>query len=357
MATLLADIPESISTVEQLDALLAAPYRETVEMMERLPGDIAILGVSGKMGPTLAVLARRAAEAAGVRKRILGVARFGDVMQRAWLEARGVETIVCDLADPDAVAKLPRAENVIFMAGRKFGETGTEPLTWVMNTLVPGNAVRHFRGARTVVFSTGCVYELHPSDGAGSREQDEPRPVGEYANSCLGRERIFEHGAAAHGTPTLLYRLNYAIDLRYGVLVDIAERVWAGEPVDLGVSVANVIWQGDANNRALLCLEHASVPSAALNVTGPETVRVEEIAREFARLLGREARFTGRDSGKAYLSDARRSIELFGPPCVSVERMVRWVADWIAQGNPTLSKPTHFGVTNGQFLDAKVDLR
>jgi nucleoside-diphosphate-sugar epimerase len=340
-----------VSSEQQLDEVLARPYPETVEMMRRLDGDIIILGVGGKMGPTLARMAANACREAGVSSRVIGVARFSEPGVRESLAAADVEPIACDLLEPAAVARLPRAENVIFMAGRKFGSVGSEALTWMMNVVVPENVARVFRDSRIVAFSTGCVYPLVGAATGGSSEADAPAPVGEYANSCLGRERVFEHYAENHGTRVLLFRLNYAIDLRYGVLTDIAYKVMRGEPVDLGVSYANVIWQGDANNRALLSLEHAASPAMTLNVTGHEMISVRDVAEKFGHIFGKPVQFTGSDSGRAYLSDAKKSIELFGPPRVTLDEMIEGVASWLARGGRLLGKPTHFSVTDGQFLD------
>lgn len=346
-------VPVEIHDEAELAQVLSQPYDETIELMKRLEGDIIILGVAGKMGPSLAHLARRASTAAGVQRRIIGVARFSDPEQRNRLDALGVETIACDLSDPEAVAKLPRVANVIFMAGRKFGDVGSEPLTWIMNAVVPAIVARHFVGSRTVAFSTGCVYPLSGHEDGGCNEYVAPAPTGEYANSCLGRERIFEHYAAARHTPTLLYRLNYAIDLRYGVLNDVADQVWNDRPVDMTVAWANVIWQGDANNRALLCLEHTGVPAVALNITGGEMISIADVARDFGRRWNKEVTFTGTPTGKQYLSDASRSMELFGPPRVSFDRLMDWTADWFVRGGARINKPTHFTVTDGQFLDSK----
>lgn len=344
-------LPRQIETEEELDELLARPYPETVELMKRLEGDIIILGVGGKMGPSLARLAVNAVREAGVAKKVIGVARFSDPSLRDWLHKYGVETITCDLSDFDAVRALPKAANVLYLAGRKFGAVGSEAQTWIQNVVVPSYVGQAFRDSRIVAFSTGCVYALLGPESGGSTEADPPAPVGEYANSCLGRERVFENYSRQYGTPVLLYRLNYAIDLRYGVLDDIGRKVAAGEPVDLTVGAANCIWQGDANNRALLCLEHAGSPPVALNITGPETLSVREVALEFGRLLGREVTFTGTEGNKCYLSNASRSIELFGPPRVPVSRLIEWSARWIERGGRNLNKPTHFTVTDGQFLD------
>lgn len=346
------EIPSRIESESHLEEVLAQPYDETVDLMRRLTGDIAILGVAGKMGPSLAHLARRATDAAGVKRRIIGVARFSNPGQREFLESVGVETVACDLSDAAAVGRLPDAGNVIYMAGRKFGDVGSEPLTWIMNVVAPANVAARFAGSRIVAFSTGCVYPLVGRASGGCAEDVPPAPVGEYANSCLGRERIFEHFARTAATPVLQYRLNYAIDMRYGVLADVAERVWRGEPVDLTVSWANVIWQGDANNRAILCLEHAATPAAALNITGPETLCIADIAREFGRRFGKEVRFTGADADRQYLSNASRSVELFGPPRVTPGVLIDWTSDWFLNVGKLHGKPTHFTVTDGQFLDS-----
>jgi len=344
------ELPKQITSEEQLDQALATPYPELAQMMRRLDGDVMILGVGGKMGPSLAHLARNACAEAKVPKRIIGVSRFSDVSLREKLHRVGVETIPCDLMDADAVDALPKVKNIVFMAGRKFGAVGSETLTWMINAVVPGHVARAFKDSNVVVFSTGCVYALESAASGGSVESDPPAPVGEYAYSCLGRERIFEHYSRRHGTRSLLFRLNYAIDLRYGVLLDIAQDVHARRPVDLSVSVVNVIWQGDANNRALLCLEHTASPPAILNVTGPEMLTVPALAQEFARVFGVGVEFRGTDAGKAYLSNAARSVSLFGPPRVSVPQMIEWVAEWVQRGGRTLSKPTQFRVSDGQFL-------
>jgi len=343
-----------IQAEAQLEALLAEPYPETVDLMRRLDGDVMILGAGGKMGPSLAHLAINACRAAGIQRRVIAVSRFSNAAQRAQLESWGVETVPCDLLDPDAVRGLPKTPNVIFMAGRKFGEIGSEPLTWMNNVIVPGNVARAFRESRIVAFSTGCVYPLVSPDAGGCRETEPPAPVGEYANSCLGRERVFEFASREFGTLVLLYRLNYAIDLRYGVLHDVARAVFDGDIVDLSVNAVNFIWQGDANNRAVLCLDHAASPAAVLNITGPETFTVCDLARQFAERFGKEVVFTGDEgNAKTYLSDASRSVALFGPRRVTAEQLIDWQAEWIARGGPSLGKPTHYQVTDGQFLDEK----
>ncbi len=343
-------IPDSIRTESELENFYSEPYPETVQMMKRLDGDIMILGAGGKMGPSLAHLAANSVKNAGSGQKVLAVSRFGDEEIRHWLEDRGVTTISCDLSDYEAVQSLPRIRNVIFMAGRKFGESGSQSLTWLMNTIVPGNVARIFADSRIVVFSTGCIYDFARPEGGGSKEEDLPHPVGEYAYSCLARERVFEYYSIHSGTGVLFFRLNYAIDLRYGVLLDIGEAVYNGLPVDLSVSTVNIIWQGDANNRALLSLEHAASPPFRLNVAGSDMISVKEIAERFAGIFGCSVHFTGSDSGKAYLSNAERSVELFGSPRISLDKMIDWVASWIRTGGRTLLKPTKFQVTDGNYL-------
>ncbi|MBN1902833.1 NAD(P)-dependent oxidoreductase [Candidatus Sumerlaeota bacterium] len=338
---------ETIQTEESLDDFLATPYPETIEMMRRIKGDIVILGAGGKMGVSLARVALNACKLTGIRKKIIGV----DVSIPDKLVSLGVEVIECDLLDPDKVNLLPLADNVIFMAGRKFGVKGSEELTWMINAIVPYNVGNRYVNSRIVAFSTGCVYPLVSFESGGCRETDPPDPVGEYANSCLARERVFEYFSRHRLTPLLLFRLNYSIDLRYGVLLDIAQNVFDEKPVDLSVGYVNCIWQGDAINRALLCLEHAACPPAILNVTGDWMLPVKDLAEKFAEIFAKKVGFCGKDSGKAYLSNTARSVELFGKPRVSVDNMIQWVADWIKMGGATLDKPTHFQVTDGQFLD------
>jgi nucleoside-diphosphate-sugar epimerase len=342
-------LPTSLSDEPALDDFLITPSPALVDFMRRLPGDIAVLGAAGKMGVTLCGLAARAVREAGVRKRIVAVSRFSDPVVMEQLRGWDVETIRCDLLDREAVARLPEVENVVFMAGRKFGTEGAQAATWAMNTLAPAEAARHFRRSRIVAFSTGCVYPLVSAASGGCAEETAPEPVGEYAQSCLGRERLFEYFSAEHGTPVLLFRLNYSIDLRYGVLHDIAERIAAGAPVSRSAGHFNVIWQGDANERALLALGHCASPPAVLNVTGLETLELEAVALALGKRMGRPVTFDGAPAGKAYLSNAAKSVEWFGPPRVGIEAMLDWTADWVARGGRSLGKPTHFEVTDGKF--------
>ncbi|NQU42624.1 NAD(P)-dependent oxidoreductase [bacterium] len=336
-------------TETELDDLLALPTERLIAFFRGLEGDLLILGVGGKMGHTVAAMAVRAVIASGRARRVIGVSRFTDSESRQRLEKAGVETLACDLLDPDALSRLPLCPNVIFMAGRKFGTGGSEPLTWAMNTIVPGNIARHFAGSRIVAFSTGCVYPFVSADSGGSLETDPPGPTGEYAQSCLGRERIFEHYSRSQGTPVCLYRLNYAIDLRYGVLHDIAWRIWEGQPVDLTMGLFNCIWQGDAAERALLCLGIADSPAVPLNVTGPEALSTRTVAEQLARLLASPVYFAGEPGPTAWLANACESTRRFGPPRIDPDPMIRWQAEWIRRGGRSLNKPSHFEVKSGKF--------
>lgn len=309
-----------------------------------------VLGAGGKMGPTLARMVRRGLDEIGHRhRRVIAVSRFSSAATTGEFQKHGVETIACDLMDRAAVQALPEVPNVIFMAGQKFGTSDAPELTWVMNTLVPAIVADRFFRSRIVAFSTGCVYPLVPAGGPGSKEDDALDPPGEYANSCVGRERVFTHFAKQHGTRTLLFRLCYAIDLRYGVLLDVAQKVARGVPVDVTMGFANVIWQGDANARAIQCLEHAASPPLALNVTGLERVSIRSLAQRFGELLGRPPVITGTEAPTAWVWDAMRSYELFGPPTVSLEEMIEATARWVGQGGATLGRPTHFETTDGRF--------
>lgn len=334
------------TSIEQLDDQLSEPTSDLSAALAQCPGDILVLGVGGKMGPTLARMARRAG---GAGRRVIGVARFssGDLPDQ--LRRHGIEPITCDLLDRAAVAKLPAAPNVIFMAGQKFGTAASPELTWAMNTLVPAHVAEAFPQSRMVVFSTGCVYPLVPVGSGGSQEEDEIGPVGDYPNSCVGRERIFTHFAKRHGTAVAIYRLNYAVELRYGVLLDVALKVWRNEPVDVTMGHVNIIWQRDANAWALHCLAHAANPPCILNVTGPETLSVRALALQFGELLGRRVVLTGHEAPTAWLSNSAKACRLFGPPSVRPWQLVEWTAAWVRQGGPTLNKPTHFEVRDGKF--------
>lgn len=337
-------------TEEELESFMSEPSPRVVELFRNSPGDLAVLGIGGKIGVTLGMMAARARDAAGSPSRIIGVSRFSDRETRRKLEAAGVDCVECDLLDRAAVDRLPDAPRVVFMAGKKFGTSGSEETTWAMNTVVPAYAAVRYRASEIVAYSTGCVYDFVSPYTGGSAESDPPRPVGDYAQSALGRERVFQHFASAEGTRVCILRLNYAIDPRYGVLHDIARKVAAGEPVDLSVENFNCIWQGDVLERTLLAFRHAASPAFVLNLSGPETVSVRRAAEEIGRLLGKAPSFRGGgEGGRAYLNDAGLSFRLFGYPRVPLAEMIRMQADWIASGGGSLGKPTHFETTNGTY--------
>ena len=329
-------------TVADLEEALSRPSARDIDFMRTLDGDIAILGAGGKMGPSLARLCRRASDAAAAGRRVFAVSRRP-------IEQPGIESIACDLLDRGQVGALPACPNVLYLAGRKFGSTGSPELTWAMNTVVPALVAERFRESRLVVFSTGNVYPFRGPGEGGSRETDEPAPVGEYAQSCLGRERVFEYFSNRYGLRCLLFRLNYAVDLRYGVPVDIARKVLAGEPVGLAVPAFNAIWQRDANSYALRSLGHCGSPAAVLNVTGSETFLVREVAQFFAARFGRACRFEGDEGACALLSDSSECRKRMGQPEVSGEQLLKMVASWVQSGGASLDKPTHFEVADGKF--------
>jgi len=341
--------PPSIANIEQLEELLSEPTEGVVTALSRLDGDIILLGIGGKMGPSLARMAKRASDAAGASRRIIGVSRFSDPQQESQLRAHGVETIRADLLDESQLAKLPDAPNVVFMTGMKFGSSGQEAMTWAMNTHLPSLICRRYSRSRLIVFSTGNVYGLTPVADGGSRETDQPNPIGEYAMSCLGRERIGEYFSRSAGTAIAFLRINYASELRYGVLMDLARRVWAGEAIDLAMGHLNTIWLADANAMALQTFGHVASPPLVLNVTGPDLLSVREICEQFGNLMQKTVSFKGAESATALLSNAQQAFELFGRPRISVEQMIRWTADWVMRNQPSLGKPTHFESRTGQY--------
>lgn len=340
---------ETIASVEDLESLLSEPTPGAIETAGRLQGDVILLGVAGKMGPTLARMIKRASEAAGVDRRIIGVSRFSSGDAEAQLQSHGIETIRCDLLNEDEVARLPDAPNVIYMPAMKFGATGNEPLTWAMNAYLPSIACRKFRDSRIVAFSTGNVYGMTSINGGGSVESDTPDPVGEYAMSCLGRERMFEHFSKTLNIPVSIIRLNYACEPRYGVLVDIAQKVWGGEPVDVSMGWFNIIWQGDANAQTIQAFDHAASPAWFINVTGHERLSIRETATAFGKLMNKEPQLTGAEVDTALLSNNGRSRGLFDPPRVTVDQLMHWIADWTMRGGANLGKPTHFEARDGKY--------
>ncbi|MGZ5872750.1 MAG: NAD-dependent epimerase/dehydratase family protein [Bradyrhizobium sp.] len=338
-------LPETISDIASLDDLLCRPSQALIDDLRKADGDIMILGVAGKMGPTLAGLAK----AALPDRRVIGVARFSDPGTKAWLQARGIETIGCDLLDESALQSLPKSPNVVFMAGRKFGAEGDLSLTWAMNAHVPALVAQAFRGSRIVAFSTGCVYPFVPVNGKGADETLSPNPPGEYAQSCVGRERMFEYFSRKFSTPGRLLRLNYAIDMRYGVLHDIAIKILQGKPIDVSLGHVNFIWQGDASAQALRCLAHCDTPTSAINVSGHEILAVRDLAAKLGARLGREPIIAGHEEPTAWLTDTSQAVKLFGLPIVDTERLIAWTADWVARAMPSLGKPTKYEVRDGRY--------
>lgn len=338
-------LPKTIPDIAALDDLLCRPTQALIDDLARVEGDIMILGVAGKMGPTLAGLAK----AAVPDRRVIGVARFSDPGVKDWLHARGVETINYDLMDEKAIQALPKAPNIIFMAGRKFGAEGDLSLTWAMNAHVPALVAQAFPSSRIVAFSTGCIYPFVPVDGKGATEDMAPNPPGEYAQSCVGRERMFEYFSRKFETPGRLFRLNYAIDMRYGVLHDIATKVLTGAPIDVSLGHVNFIWQGDASAQALRCLAHCTAPTSPINVSGHEILAVRDLAAKFGARFGRAPVLTGKEEPTAWLTDTSRAVELFGLPVVDTEQLIAWTADWVSRSMPSLGKPTKYEVRDGRY--------
>lgn len=339
---------EAVPDEEALEELLSRPSAADVAFARALEGDVMVLGAGGKMGPSLARRVRRAMDAASTSRRVFAVSRFSDPAVASGLDRDGVEAVACDLLDPLQVARLPRAHNILYLAGRKFGSTDRPDLTWMQNVVVPALAARHFAESRIVAFSSGNVYPLVRPGGRGCNEDDRLEPVGEYAHTCVGRERVFEHAARDHGTACVLFRLFYAVDLRYGTLVDVARKVHDGQPVDLRAAHVNAIWQGDANSYAFRALALCAAPARPLVVTGPEVVSVRAAAEAFGERYGRAPRLTG-EPGPALLGDPGRCISLLGPPEVPLRRLLDWVAAWVGEGGRSLGKPTHFEATDGRF--------
>lgn len=333
----------------ELENAMTTPSAELVQMMKNIDGDFLILGAAGKMGITLAKLAKRAIGEAGVKKRVVCVSRFSDKSVVAQLEACGIETIAADLLEPGAMDDIPRLKNIIYMVGMKFGATGQEAKTWAVNTYLPGMVCEKFKNARIVLFSTGNVYPYTKKETGGSIETDAPQPIGEYAQSALGRERIFQYFAARYKIPGLIFRLNYAVECRYGILLDVAQKVFEGKKVDLSTGYVNVIWQGDANEIALRSLAIVQNPPVLLNVTGQEIVSIRELAQRFGEFFKREPLFINEETETALLSNSALSRQLLGASKVTLEEMVGWVAAWVRDGHSTLDKPTKYEVRSGAY--------
>lgn len=342
-------LPKAVDDVEQLENLLSEPTAAAVATLSEIDGDLMLLGAGGKMGPTLARMARRATEMAGVPRTIYAVSRFTDEQAAESLGAAGLEVIRGDLLDPRFVDSLPVVPNVVHMTGMKFGAGDAAPRTWAMNTFVPALVAQRFHESRIVAFSTGNVYGLVSPESGGSRETDSPGPIGEYAMSALGRERTFAYFCRTGATPTALLRLNYACELRYGVLVDLCRKVHSGETIDLDMGHVNVIWQGDANAMTLCALADCTTPETVLNIAGPEILTVRDVCRRYGELLGKTPQFAGTEAPDALLNNGRCAREKYGAPRVTAERLIEWIADWVARGGPSLGKPTHFETRDGQF--------
>jgi nucleoside-diphosphate-sugar epimerase len=328
---------------------LLKPSDALVSDIRNLDGDILILGVGGKMGPSLATLARQAIEIAEVKKRVIGVSRFSEPGVQEQLNKDGIETTNADLLNEKQLQSLPDVKNVIYMAGTKFGTTGKESFTWAMNTYLPGRVAEKYRNSRIVVFSTGNVYPLTSVTSEGATEELSPSPVGEYAQSCLGRERLFQYFSSKYNTPVLIFRLNYANDVTYGVLLDIARAVKNEQPLDLSMGHVNIIWQGDANEMALRSLNYCAVPSKILNIAGRGTLSVRSLAEEFGRLFQKKPKFIKQEQSTALLSNAAEAFRLFGNPRVPLKKMMELLVEWINRGGKILDKPTHFQEREGQF--------
>ncbi len=343
------EYPDKIASLDILEDLLSTPTPEAVKMFSGLEGDIMFLGIGGKIGPSLARMARRACEQAGVEKRMYGVALFESEEQRKQLENIGFETYHGDLLDPDFIHSLPKVRNVYFLAGMKFGSEENLSLTWAVNSYMPALVAEYYKESNIVAFSTGCVYPLVSVESGGSLETDAPGPVGEYAQSCLGRERMFEYGSKQHGTKVCLIRLNYSVELRYGVLVDIALKVKNMAPIDLSMGFFNVIWQGDVNDVVLRSLEICESPAKYLNITGPDTLSVRDVAMEFGKIFKVNPEFVNEEAKTALLNNSEHAFQLFGRPKVSTGQIIRWIADWINKGGEMLGKPTHYEVRDGKY--------
>jgi nucleoside-diphosphate-sugar epimerase len=342
-------LPDKIETEAMLDEVLTRPYPPLVEFIRTLRGPLVILGAGGKIGPSLAVLAHRAAEETASPLEIIAVSRFSDPATRRWLEEKGVRTLACDLMIRSALDRLPDSANIIYLVGMKFGTAQNPAHTWAVNTLAPAHVCQRYASSRIVALSTGNVYPLVPVESQGAVETDPLLPLGEYANSCIARERIFEYYAHENGTPATIIRLNYALDLRYGVLHDLAARIHAHQAVDVTMGYVNCIWQGDANDMILRALGLAQAPALHLNVSGSEVLSIRALAGELAAQLEAPLQITGSEAPTALLSNSGLAIARLGAPRVSTSTMLRWSAHWIKQGGRSLNKPTHFEVRDGVY--------
>lgn len=343
------NIEIDISSERELRDVLSRPYAEDVELAERLRGDVVVLGAGGKMGPTLVQRLMRSLNKAGNDLDVFAVSRYSDDASRREIEETGARVVAADLMDERDVRALPDCPNVLYLVGMKFGASGRKALTWAVNTYLPGRVAERYQDARIVALSTGNVYPQMPIDSNGASEDEDPDPIGEYAQSCLGRERVLQHFSLRNGTRICLIRLNYAVEARYGVLLDIATHVFKGEPVPLEMGFVNVIWQGDANSYTLRALDHCNSPAEILNVTGSDVLSVRALADRFGERFGRRPIFSGDEKATALLSDAAKCHALLGPPRVPIDEIINLVAGWTESGAPTHGKPTRFEVRDGRF--------
>lgn len=342
-------LPDTIQNEEQLEELLSQPTEGAIQALRDVPGDIILLGAGGKMGPSLARMVRKAADAAGTSRRVIAVSRFSDSSLIQKLNAANVETIAGDLLDEEFIQSLPDVPNVIFMTGAKFGTSGDATLTWAMNVWLPSVVCRRYRNSRMTAFSTGNVYPLVPIDSGGSVESDPLEPLGEYANTAVGRERMFSYFCQRQGNPTSLVRLNYSVEMRYGVLVDLAKQVLARQPIDISMGYANVIWQADANAMTIQAMADATSPAHVVNVSGPEIFSTKSVCERFAELFGTNVEFIGEPAPTALLNNGTKGHEKYGSPQVSLDQLQIWIADWLQRDQVTWGKPTHFEVRDGKF--------
>lgn len=338
-----------MKSIRELDEKLSNPSQKLIEDLSGIDGDILILGAGGKMGPSLAMLAKNGVNELKSSKKIICVSRFSDKTSKEKIEESGIKTITADLLKEDELQALPDVKNVIYMVGHKFGTSGNESLSWLLNSYLPGRIAEKYKDSSIVVFSTGNVYPLVEVTSGGATENYQPDPVGEYAQSCLGRERVFEYFSKKNKTSILNFRLNYAIDMRYGVLLEIAKSVLQNQPIDLRTGHVNVIWQGDANEIAIRCLNFCSSPPNTLNVTGPETISIKWLANEFGSIFGKEPKFLHSEQPTALLSNASECHRIFGYPSVPLRQMIKWTAEWVKNDRMTIDKPTHFQEREGKF--------
>jgi len=335
----------SVTDENGLEDILSEPTEATKKIVAGLTGDIVVLGAGGKMGPTLAMMLKKASP----DKRIYAVSRFSDKAARSRIEQAQVETIEADLLDESQYRKLPDVENVFYLAGMKFGSTGNQPLTWALNSFVPALVARHYKDSRIVAYSTGNVYPLVDTTSSGATEQTAPEPIGEYAQSCLGRERMFEYFSELFKTPVTLVRLNYANEPRYGIIVDLTFKILNDEPLDLTMGKVNLIWQRDANDYIIRAISLAKSPPAVLNVTGPDTIPIRRLGEQIGKTLGKKPKFVSREAPSALLSDASYCLNTFGLPQTTIEQMVSMISQWVAAGKKTLNKPTKYDIRDGKF--------